>query len=165
MKKIILFIILCISTVNAQVRCKIEGIIINSPCELEYTRNLGNQNNYSCVAQIEEGKIDNYSVTVQNLNSSMNGLNENSLKTYKSTFLKTAEINYKNAGETTKYLKLSNGIDAISSISYLTYQEQKFRVISITFLYKQKSFIVNLTTNKLNRDNEINNLINRIIFK
>lgn len=165
MKFNLLILLLTVFSGSAQIISKIEGIEINSPCELEYTRNLGNQNNYSCVVQIEEGKIDNYSVTVQNLNSSMNGLNENSLKTYKSTFLKTAETNYKETGDTPKYLKLSNGIDAISSVSYLTYQEKKFRIISITFLYKQKSFIVNLTTNKLNRDNEINNLINRILFK
>ena len=34
-----------------QTKNKIEGIVIDTPCELEYTRNLGNQNNYSCVTQ------------------------------------------------------------------------------------------------------------------
>jgi len=164
MKKIFLFIILSFGTLKAQIKTKIEGISINAPCELEYTRNIGNQNNYSCPLQYDD-KIDNYSVTVSNLQTQMNGLKENSLKTYKTSFLKTIESNSKAEGETTKYLKLSNGIDALSSVSYLTYGSQKFKNISITFLYKQKSFIINITTNNLKKNNEIVELSERIIFQ
>ena len=165
MKKYFLIIILSFGAINAQIITKVEGISINSPCELEYTRNLGNQNNYSCVVQIDEGKIENYSVTVSNLQKDMNGLNESTLKSYKSSFFESAESNCKNAGETIKYIILSNGIKALSSISYLTYADQKFKNLSIIFLYKQKSFIVNITTNNLNKSNQINDLISRIIFK
>ncbi|MEP6805738.1 MAG: hypothetical protein ABI892_14520 [Flavobacterium sp.] len=164
MNKIFLFIILSFGATNAQINTKIEGISVNAPCELEYTRNIGNQNNYSCPLQYDGNKIDNYSVTVSNLQTQMNGLKESSLKAYKTSFLKTIEINSKAEGETTKYLKLKNGIDALSSVSYLTYGSQKFKNISITFLYKQKSFIINITTNNLKKNNEIVELSERIIF-
>ncbi|WP_026727248.1 hypothetical protein [Flavobacterium denitrificans] len=164
MKKIFLIIILSFGPINAQISTKIEGVIINAPCELEYTRNIGNQNNYSCPLQYDVDKIDNYSITVSNLQTQMNGLKESSLKEFKASFLKTIEINSKAEGESIKYLKLKNGIDALSSISYLTYGTQKFKNISITFLYKQKSFIVNITTNNLKKHNEIAELSERIIF-
>jgi hypothetical protein len=46
--------------------------------------------------------------------------------------------------------------------SYLTYYGHKFINTSIGFLYKQKSFIVNLTTNNLEKKT---NLIKRIKIK
>jgi len=165
MTKYFLLIILSFGPVNAQISNKIEGISVNAPCELKFTRNAGNQNNYSCPLQYRNGKIDNYSVIVSNLQNDMNGLNENTLKSFKTSFFETAESSYKNAGETTKHLKLTSGIQALSSISYLTYAEQKFKNVSIIFLYKQKSFIVNITTNNLNKSSEINELIRRIIIK
>lgn len=165
MKKYFLIIILSFGAINAQIITKIESISINAPCELEYTRNAGNQNNYSCPVQTGEGKLDNYSVTVQNVQTHMNGLNESSLKAYKDSFLKSAEKDSKNSGDKTKYIKLSNGIVALSSISDLTYGKEKFKNISIIFLYRQKSFVVNLTTNNLFKDNDVIQLANRISFK
>ena len=48
--------------------------------------------------------------------------------------------------------------------AYLTYSDQKFVNNSIVFIYKQKSFIVNLTTNNLN-DSASKGLKERIKFK
>lgn len=151
-------------SLNAQINSKIEGITINSPCELEYTRNLGDQNNYACVSQDSNEKIMQYSVTVQNLFEDMNGLNEKTLKAYKDQFFLTAKENAESNGETTKSIELINGKKALSIKSELTYSGHKFVNTSILFLYKQKSFIVNLTTNNLNRKNDIKDLTNRIIF-
>jgi len=165
MNKIIIILALTSWSLNAQINSKIEGITINSPCELEYARNLGNQNNYACVSQDSSEKIIQYSVTVQNLFEDMKGLNERTLKTYKDQFfLKTKEIAESN-GETTTSIELINGQKALSIKSELTYSGHKFVNTSILFLYKQKSFIVNLTTNNLNRKNVIKDLTNRIIFK
>lgn len=165
MNKIILLLVLTSWSVNAQINSKIEGITINSPCELEYTRNLDNQNNYSCPFQYGNGKLDNYSVTVSNLQNEMTGLTGSSLKEFKETFLQTIKSNSESNGESAKYIDLKNGIKAVSSVSYLTYADQKFKNIAIAFLYKQKSFIVNLTTNNLTRNDEMEDLIDKIIFK
>ncbi|WP_458626491.1 hypothetical protein [Winogradskyella sp. PC D3.3] len=165
MNKIILLLLLTSWSVNAQINSKIEGITINSPCELEYTRNLGDQNNYACVSQDNNEKILQYSVTVQNLFKDMNGLNEKTLKVFKDQFLQTAKENAESNGEKTSSIELINGGKALSIISELTYSGHKFVNTSIVFLHKQKSFIVNLTTNNLNRKNNVNDLINRIIFK
>lgn len=164
MNKIIIILALTSWSINAQINSKIEGIIINSPCELEYTRNLGDQNNYACVSQ-DNNKIMQYSVTVQNLFEDMSGLNEKILKAYKDQFFLTVKENAKSNGETTKSIELINGQKALSVKSELTYSGQKFVNISIVFLYKQKSFIVNLTTNNLNSKNDIKDLTNRIILK
>jgi len=166
MKKIILLLVITYTSLNAQINTKIEGVTINAPCELEYTRNIGNQNNYSCPYLYSgEEKLDNYSITVTNLQTEMNGLTDSSLKEFKNTFLKTIEINSRKNAGSTNYIVLNNGISAISSISYITFGEQSFKNISISFLYRQKSFILNLTTNNFDRDNEISALINRILFK
>ncbi len=146
----------------AQIDNKIEGLTLDMPCELEYTRNLGNQNNYACVVQDNNEKIRQYSVTVQNLFADMNRLNEKTLQVYKDQFLQTAKENAKSNGEKTESIVLSNGQKALKIESYLTYSGHKFLNTSIVFLYKQKSFIVNLTTNDLEKPN---NLTNRIKIK
>ena len=150
MKKLILFGILLPFISIAQTDNKIEGLTINTPCELEYTRNLGNQNNYSCVIQDTNEKVFQYSVTVQNLFEEMNGLSGNTLQVFKDQFLQTAKENATSNGESTESVILANGQNALSIKSYLTYSGQEFVNTSIVFLYKQKSFIVNLTTNNLN---------------
>lgn len=162
MKKTILLLMFTSWSINAQINSKIEGITINSPCELEYTRNLENQNNYSCPFQYGDQKLDNYSVTVSNLQSDMKGLTGNNLKVFKETFLQTIKSNSESLGETTKYIELDNGLKALTIISYLTYANQKFKNISIAFLYKQKSFIVNLTTNNLSKGSD--DLKGKILF-
>ncbi len=86
MKKIFLLGILISFSTFSQTDNKIEGLIINTPCELEYTRNLGNQNNYSCVLQDDDERIFQYSVTVQNLFEEMNEFSGNSLKVLKIIF-------------------------------------------------------------------------------
>ncbi|MGE4346828.1 MAG: hypothetical protein AB7D46_05365 [Flavobacteriaceae bacterium] len=145
----------------AQISNKIEGITINSPCELEYMRNLDNQNNYSCAFQDRDNKIYNYSATILNLFKDTNGLSENSLREYKKEFLKTtkeiAEIN----GEKAEYVKLKN-LDALLTISYLEMSGLKFINLSVVFIYKNKSFTVNLTTNNLNKNAVQEKLINSI---
>lgn len=163
MKKIILLGLLIPFLSFAQIDNKIEGLTIDCPCELEYTRNLGNQNNYSCVIQDEDDKIFQYSVTVQNLFEDMNGLNETTLKAYKDQFLQTLIDNTESSDGNANSINLANGQKAIQMISYLTYSGHKFINTSIGFLYKQKSFIVNLTTNDLEKNN--NSLNNRIKIK
>lgn len=163
MKFNLLISLLTVFSVSAQIINKVEGIEINSPCELEYTRNFHNQNNYSCVIQTDMDKIDNYSVTVSNLQIEMNSLNDKDLKLFKEIFLKTIETNSKIRDEETTYLKIKDDVLAVSSISYLTFGNQKFKNISITFIYRKKSFIVNLTTSDINRKNEVNNLLSRIV--
>ncbi|MBZ0328266.1 MAG: hypothetical protein K8F54_11715 [Altibacter sp.] len=166
MKKIIILLTITYSSLNAQIITKIEGVSLNAPCELEYTRNIGNQNNYSCpYLYNNDEKLDNYSITVTNLQTEMNGLNDSSLNEFKKTFLETIESNSKNNGESPNFILLNNGISAVSSISYLTYGEQEFKNISISFLYRQKSFIVNLTTNNFYRKNEISELADRILIR
>ena len=165
MNKIIIILVLTSWSINAQINSKIEGITINSPCELEYTRNLGDQNNYACVSQDNNEKIMQYSVTVQNLFEDMNGLDEKTLKAYKDQFFLSAKENAESNGEKTTSIELINGQKALSIKSELTYSGHKFENTSILFLYKQKSFIVNLTTNNLNRKNDIKDLTNRIILK
>lgn len=164
MKKIILLVMIFPAFILAQIHNKIEGLELNTPCELEYMRNLGNQKNYSCVIQNDKEKIFQYSVTVQNLFNEMNNLSEHKLMSYKDSFLKAAEINAKSNNEKTEYLYLLNGQKALKITSYLTYSGNKFLNISIVLIYKQKSFIVNLTTNDL--DNLISTkLVNRIKIK
>ena len=162
MKKIFLLGILLPFMVFSQTENKIEGLTIDTPCELEYTRNLGNQNNYSCVIQDNAEKIFQYSVTVQNLFEEMNGLNGNTLKVFKDQFFQTAIENAQSNGEKTEKIVLSNGQEALKIESYLTYADQKFVNTSILFLNKQKSFIVNLTTNELKKSY---NLTDRIKIK
>jgi len=162
MKKIILLGILLPFIAIAQTDNKIEGLTINAPCELEYTRNLGNQNNYSCVIQNNNDKIFQYSVTVQNLFEEMKGLSGNTLQVFKDQFLQSAKENAKSNGESTEFIVLESGQKALKIKAYLTYSDQKFVNTSIVFLYKQKSFIVNLTTNDLNNTS---NLTKRIRIK
>ncbi|WP_157209261.1 hypothetical protein [Mariniflexile maritimum] len=164
MKKISFVILIIPFLTFAQIDNKIEGLTINCPCELEYTRNLGNQNNYACVVQDNNEKIKQYSVTVQNLFEDMNGLNEKTLQVYKDQFLQTAKENAEMNNESTESILLSNGQKALKIKSYLTYSGHKFVNTSIVFLYKQKSFIVNLTTNDLN-NSASSNLIERIKIK
>jgi hypothetical protein len=161
MKKLILNLLLMPFIGFSQTENKIEGLNFDSPCELEYTRNLGNQNNYSCVTQLNTGKIFQYSITVQNLFKEMNGLSENTIKVFKENFLKTATENAKSNNEKSEYINLVNGQKAVKMESFLTYADQKFKNTSIVFLYKQKSFIVNLTTNDLTSTIS-NKLIQRI---
>ena len=162
MKKLLLLGIIFPFITFAQIDNKIEGLNINTPCELEYTRNLGNQNNYSCVIQNNNDKIFQYSVTVQNLFEEMKGLSGNTLQVFKDQFLQSAKENAKSNGESTESIVLANGQKALKIKAYLTYSEQKFVNTSIVFLYKQKSFIINLTTNDLNNTS---NLTKRIKIK
>lgn len=162
MKKIILLGILLPFIAIAQTDNKIEGLTINTPCELEYTRNLGNQNNYSCVIQNNSDKIFQYSVTVQNLFEEMKGLSENTLQVFKDQFLQSAKENAESNGENTEFIVLESGEKALKIKAHLTYSDQKFVNTSIVFMYKQKSFIVNLTTNDLNNTS---NLTKRIRIK
>ncbi|TYB69451.1 MULTISPECIES: hypothetical protein [Bizionia] len=162
MKKIILLGMLIPFIAFSQTENKIEGLTINTPCELEYTRNLGNQNNYSCVFQDNNENIFQYSATVQNLFEDMKGLTGNSLQVFKDQFFKTAKENAQSNGEKTENIVLANGQKALKIESYLTYADQKFANTSILFLYKQKSFIVNLTTNELKNSY---NLTDRIKIK
>lgn len=133
MNKFIIFGILFPLVSFCQINNKIEGIIVSAPCELEYTRNLGNQNNYSCVVQDENGKIINYSVTVSNLSKEMNGLNDNSLTLFKNTFLATAKKDAESNNEKAEYILLANDKKALKIKSYLTYSDQKFVNTSIVF--------------------------------
>lgn len=162
MKKILLLIITFFPLIIfSQTDNKIEGLIINTPCELEYTRNLGNQNNYSCVTQNEY--IKQFSVTVQNLFEEMKGLNGDSLKEYKNSFITGAKNNAESNGETVESI-IINGKKALKIESYLTYSGHRFKNTSIVLLYKNKSFIVNLTTNDLSNSATVN-LSDRIKFK
>ncbi len=164
MKKILLLGILIPFIAISQTDNKIEGLTINTPCELEYTRNLGNQNNYSCVLQKNDETIFQYSVTVQNLFEEMNKIQGKELQSYKNSFLQAARENATSNGESTESIILANGQKALKIESYLTYSGNKFINTSIVFLYKQKSFVVNLTTNNLNSD-AIKNLNGRIRIK
>lgn len=159
MKKIILFGIFIPFFTFAQIENKIEGLTIDCPCELEYTRNLGNQNNYSCFLQDIDNNILQYSVTVQNLFEEMNGLNSETLKVFKDQFFLSAKQNAELNNETTKSITLINGDKGLQIESYLTYSGHKFINTSILLLYKQKSFVVNLTTNDLKKTNNLINLI------
>jgi hypothetical protein len=162
MKNIILLGLLVPFLSFAQINNKIEGLTIDTSCELEYTKNLGNQNNYSCVFQGDNEKVLQYSVTVQNLFEDMNGLSEATLSVFKEEFLKGLVSNAEASNQDVKSIYLSNGQRAILMTSYLTYSGHKFINTSIGFLYKQKSFIVNLTTNNLEKKT---NLIKRIKIK
>ncbi|CAM4063824.1 hypothetical protein [Gillisia hiemivivida] len=164
MKKILLLGILFPFIAISQTDNKIEGLTINTPCELEYTRNLGNQNNYSCVLQNIDETIFQYSVTVQNLFEEMNNFQGKQLQSFKNSFLQAAKQNAISNGESTESIILANGQKALKIKSYLTYSGNKFNNTSIVFLYKQKSFIVNLTTNDLNSV-ELKQLNNRIKIK
>lgn len=164
MKKIILLGILFPFTAFSQTDNKIEGLTINTPCELEYTRNLGNQNNYSCVLQDDNERIFQYSVTVQNLFEEMNEFSGPSLKVYKDHFLEAAKENAISNGEHTESIILANGQKALKIISYLTYSGHRFVNTSIIFLHKQKSFVVNLTTNDLS-SSASSDLIKKIKIK
>ncbi|HEY9184326.1 MAG TPA: hypothetical protein VIM94_03270 [Salegentibacter sp.] len=161
MKKIFLLGMLFPLLSFGQTNNKIEGLVIDTPCELEYTRNLGNQNNYSCVIQKADNKIFQYSITVQNLFEKMKGLTGNSLQIFKDEFLKSAKNNATANGESAEFITLNNQGIALKTESYLTYSGNKFKNLSIVLLYKQKSYVVNLTTNDLNSSG-INKLVDRI---
>ncbi|MFS4469801.1 hypothetical protein [Maribacter sp. 2210JD10-5] len=164
MKKIIFALLLIPFLGFSQTDNKIEGLNFDAPCELEYTRNLGNQNNYSCVTQVSTGEIFQYSITVQNLFEEMSGLSGNTLKAFKEQFLKTTTENAESNNEKAENIVLANGEKAVKIESFLTYADQKFKNTSIVFLYKQKSFIVNLTTNDLT-STKSNSLTERIKIK
>jgi len=162
--KLLTFLLLIPFAAFSQIDNKIEGLILNTPCELEYTRNIGNQNNYSCVNQDSNEKIIQYSVTVQNLFNEMNGLNQNDLKAFKTQFLETAKEDAIMNNESAEFIELANGQEALSIKSHLTYSGLKFVNISIVFLHKKKSFIFNLTTNNLGIADK-KELVNRIKIK
>tara|TARA_R110000868_G_scaffold22502_2_gene92395 strand:- start:386 stop:883 length:498 start_codon:yes stop_codon:yes gene_type:complete len=165
MKKIIFLLFLIPFLGFSQTGNKIEGLDFDAPCELEYTRNLGNQNNYSCVKQANTGEIFQYSITVQNLFEEMNGFSGNTLNTFKEQFLKTVIEKAESNNEKSEYITLTNGQKAVKTESFLTYADQKFKNTSIVFLYKQKSFIVNLTTNDLTSSTTPTKLTERIKIK
>ena len=161
MKKFLIVLIIVPLFSIAQISNRIEGIIINSPCELEYMRNLGNQNNYSCVFEDRNSNLYNYSATVSNLYNDINGLSENELKLYKKEFLKVTKDIAESSGEKAEYIKLKN-LDAVLTISYLEVSRLKFINLSVVFIYRKKSFTVNLTSNNLNKSIIQNKLINSI---
>ena len=160
MKKLTLFLSLYSLISQGQVNNKIEGITINAPCEIEYTRNINNQNNYTC-NNIKGNTLINYTIHVTNLFNDMNGLNENSLKVYKKTYLKVAKENAEKLKETTKYITLFNRIDALSIIAFLDYSGIKYKNTSIMFIYRNKGYIVNLVSNDL-KSSSIKEIIKRI---
>lgn len=99
MKIKIILLMLFSWTLISQVDSKIEGITINVPCELNYTRNINNQNNYSCIKQTDTGFINNYSVTVNNLYNDFAGLTVQEEKTFLEEFHKRIGQNAKEVGD------------------------------------------------------------------
>tara|TARA_R110002051_G_scaffold88179_4_gene155430 strand:+ start:24031 stop:24528 length:498 start_codon:yes stop_codon:yes gene_type:complete len=164
MKYIHYILILFSWVVSSQVNSKIEGIVLNAPCELNYTRNINNQNNYSCIQETNNGYINNYSVTVNNLYNDLAGLTVQQKRIFSEEFHKRVKQNAEEIGEVSKSVKLKNGKNATSVISYLTYGDQKFRNIEIAFLFKKKSYIVNLTSNNLTVSANVEELISLINF-
>lgn len=164
MKITIILLMLFSWTLISQVDSKIEGITINVPCELNYTRNINNQNNYSCIKQTDTGFINNYSVTVNNLYNDFAGLTVQEEKTFLEEFHKRIGQNAKEVGDISKNIKLKNGKNGTSVISYLTYGNQKFRNIEIAFVFRKKSYVVNYTSNNLNSDPNVKELISQINF-
>lgn len=160
MKKLTLLLSLYSLMFHGQINNKIEGISINAPCEIEYTRNINNQNNYTC-NNIKGNKIINYTIHVVNLYNDLNGLNENSLKIYKKTYLKTAKENAEKLKETTKHLKLFNKIDALSITAFMDYSGIKFKNSSVMFIYRSKGFIINIASNDL-KSSSVKEIIKRI---
>jgi hypothetical protein len=160
MKKLALFLTFYSLMSQGQVNNKIEGITINAPCEIEYTRNINNQNNYTC-NNIKGNTIINYTIHVSNLFNDMNGLSENSLKIYKKTYLKTAKENAEKLKETTEYIKLFDKIDALTITALLDYSGTKFKNTSVMFIYRKKSYIVNLVSNDM-KNSSVKEIIKRI---
>ena len=91
----------------------------------------------------------------------MKGFTGSSLQVFKNEFLKSARSNAIANGENVEYIEWNNKGKALKTESYLTYSGNKFKNTSIIFLYKQKSYILNLTTNELN-SSEPNKLVDRI---
>lgn len=164
MKFIITLLLLTSWSSYTQSISNIEGIKIEAPCELTYTRNLNNQNNYSCIQETQGGYIKNYSVTVANLYNDLRGLSIETVETYKEEFFKKTLEVAANNGEQSSLIFLKNNIRAISIVSKLTYGNMEFINTEIIFIYKKKSFIVNLTTNNLNKNDHSLELINSILF-
>lgn len=161
MKKIsiLLFSFFSILT-QGQINNKIEGIIVNAPCEIEYTRNINNQNNYTC-NNSKGNIIINYTIHVTNLYNDMNGLDEKALNAFKETYLETVKNNAEKLEETTKYLKLYNKINALGITAFLEYSGVRFKNSSVMFVYRKKSYIVNLVSNDLENSN-LKEIIKRI---
>src|SRR5690606_35891760 len=105
---------------NAQINNKIEGISFNTPCEIEYIRNIKNQNHYNCYYQDNSNYFHDYSITVSNLFNDLNGLSESGVSAYKEEFLKTIKQNsIKEGAILAEYIELSNGTKALLTISSL----------------------------------------------
>lgn len=152
MKKLTLLIAFCSLVTQAQIKNKIEGIIINAPCEIEYVRNINGQNNYTC--NYTKGNIlINYTVHISNLYKDINGLNEKNLKTYKRTFLKTVKENAEKVKEKTKYILLLNNKKALAIEAFMSYSDLKFKNTSVVFIHRKKSFIVNIVSNDFKKSN------------
>ena len=162
--KMFIVILLISCSLNGQSLNNIEGVKFNVPCEMAYTRNIDNQNNYSCVVEDNNGHIINYSLTISNLYNDLKGLSYKAGKIFEEEFINKIENDANLRDEQSSIKLLKNNIKAISLVSYLTYGPQKFRNTELVFIYKKKSYILNLTTNDLSRKKDIQVLINSIQF-
>ncbi len=144
----------------AQIENKIEGVIIDIPCELKYIRGYDNISNYNCEI-FEDGFtiVYQYSLTVDNLSETINNLNGSSLETFKNQYLQSIIQNFESKNQSVEVVALSNAQKAFKTKSYLTSSGTKFVMITIVFLYNQKVFYVNLGTNDLEKPT---NIISRI---
>lgn len=162
MKKIFYLIFLFNIGLSAQMMNKIEGLIIESPCELFYTRNLGDKNNYSCNYE-KNGTLVNYSVLVTNVYNETKVFSQQEEKKYHEAFLNEAKLNAERNREKTKYISF-NGRKALVIEAYLNYSDVKLKNTSIVFFYKKKNFIVNIVSNDFEKSN-LNSLVSSIKLK
>ncbi|MDE0536438.1 hypothetical protein, partial [Tenacibaculum sp. L6] len=162
MEKIFYFIFLLTIGTSAQVKNKIEGLIIESPCELFYTRNIGDKNNYSCNYE-KNGYLINYSVLVSNVYNETKAFNKQEEKQYHEAFLNEAKLNAERNKERTKYISF-NGKKALVIEAYLNYSDVKLKNTLIVFFYKKKNFIANIVSNDFEKSN-LNSLLSSIKLK
>jgi len=161
MKKIVLIPLFLTTLSYAQTDNNIEGVVLNTPCKMEFTRSSKGLNNYSCTIQKDGDKIINYSVTAENMTSRMQNLSDSELKTFKETYFTVVKNNSEANNETTTFINLSPSIKALKSKGTMNYQGQVIYTTTITFFKNQKSYMFNVLTN-INDGKILADLTNKI---
>lgn len=156
-----IFLLLTISQVGfSQISNKVEGITIDAPCEIIYTRNLNNQNNYTC-NYIKGDKLINYSIQTTNLFNQLNGLDKKGKENFHKQYLSSMKRNSEKQKEKTDFIQISNGVKSLVITSFLNYSDTKLKNTSLAFIYNNKGYIINLVSSDFNLSN-VDEIIKRL---
>jgi hypothetical protein len=145
--------------VFAQIDNTIEGLIVNTPCEIAYT-NLQEKDMYACVFTNGEN-LFGYSIKIVDFTEQFKAANEidiPAIEEYIFQFVWEENLTVASSLDT---ILLGNGQKAMLSITDWIDDGVLVRSTSVAFLYQQKWFNIGLFTNNRN-DAYSSQLVERI---